>query len=1077
MPETLLRGLSLAERVDLRGLSWSESHDEELHSLLKQWKERLEQAEVWQERLAALGIGEAEFFTLGSPPTPPDSHVAWTGLRKALRDIFAGPSPDPVPISKAEYPKGLPPLPPLLQRYVETQFYSVKSNDKLVEDSKCFNLEAVVKDEVGYTLTYLHHLLLPALVTELHVAAAKGVLQGDSPEGRFKFFCDECIASSDWAAEFLAIYPVAVRLTEVLVRTRKQSLAELLRRFDRDYEFLQKEGLLPSVPAPVLQRISPWSGDRHREGRCVRILHFNNGRVVYKPRSVKVDLAFQKAVRWLNEREFATPLYDEMTVLARHEYGWFKFVESEDCADKAAVARFYRRQGAHLALLYLLGGHDFLAENVRAHGEYPILVDLECFLAVDMPPFAGRFFDCAAVRVVEDSVLRTGLLPRWLWSHYDGEGVDLSALTAPGAQFTPQAIPHWVDLGSDTVRQVRRRAELPMEKSNLPTINGVKQPVNEFIDDFRSGFCHAYAILQRQGEVGSIDRLLDAFAEVECRVLVRHTQDYHTLFEQLRHPRYLRDALRCSEFLDRLWTGECPRYTATVIESEIEQLWRGDIPVFSTFGASRDLFDDQGRLVARDYFRESGIAAARARLARLGTADLARQIEIIDGAFGVVRMPRVDAGQIPTDHASNLTSQLTFESLTAEAATLADHLLSSAIEDESSLSWIGVMGEDQWSHGVLDPSLYDGITGIGLLYLFLDVLTHEPRFERVWRKILECGGLRPAQLVLENRRRLSRLVRLQPGGFGFPFSSLYLGIHAAQFNVIQGLDTIIEASLEYAAIGLKCRARFDFVTGAAGLIRSLLVTYDAVQDPRALELARLYGDQLVAHAIPGRSGVGWPADHERLPDLLGGFSHGVSGIAWVLANLAHVTGDEKYLRASRSALAYDRTLFSADEQWKWKDLRDPMQEGSVVQWCHGPSGIGLSRVLLARYLSDNLLLEEVEHAIRITLAAESLSDCLCHGTLGNADICMLAAEEFHNALWRREAIAYATRVRQEAHVRGHWRSGVPGHDVGKLGLFMGTAGIAYALLRFARPDIVPSVLYLEGPRSAAGWGRRGIQPR
>jgi type 2 lantibiotic biosynthesis protein LanM len=1067
-----VRGANLHERVALRGSrrtgqSGSQFLDEESERLFKQWKERLEQAEVWQERLATLGIGEPEFSLLALPPNLPESLAVSADWRRVLQKVFTRTVKDDRPRPRRRYSEGLPPLPPGLQRYVETELSAVKACDTPVDRSKCPDLDSVIENEIRYTLADLHYQLLPALVTELHVAAARGVLRGDTTGERFKSFCEESLASSAWLAEFLATYPVAVRFTETVVRTRRRNFVELLRRFDRDYKSLQGRGFFPSTAGATLHDISPWSGDRHREGRSVRILRLSNGgRVVYKPRPVNVDVAFQRAVRWLNEEGFSPDLY-EMSILPRHQYGWFGFVESRDCDDAVAVGRFYRRQGAHLALLYLLGGHDFLAENVRAHGEYPVLVDLECFLGAEMPAFAGRFYDSAARRVLDESVLRTGLLPRWMWSHYHGEGVDLSALTSPGAQLTPQEIPHWVDRSSETLRQVRRRGELPLDKPNLPTLRGVGQPVNDFIDAFRGGFRDAYGILQENKKERGMGRLLNAFERAECRVLVRHTQDYHTLLDAVRHPRYLRDALRYSEFLDRLWPGRCPRYLPSVIEAEIEQLWRGDIPLFTTLGASRDLFNDDGQLVARNYFQESGIDAAKARLARLGPADLARQLEVIDGAFGIVHMPRAGAGEIPTGQGAVSTSQLSLEDLTNEATLLADRLLASAIEDEASLSWIGVMGEDQqWAHGALDPSLYDGVIGIGLLFLFLDVLTQEPRFESAWRKVFEFGGVKPARLVLENRRSLDRWILIQPGGLVFPLSALYMGIQAARFRRIDGLDAIVEASLEYASVGLKCKPRFDFVTGAAGLIRSLLVAYRAIGNPRALDLARSYGDLLVAHAIPCSSGVGWPAEYDNLPDLMGGFSHGVSGIAWVLADLANATRDERYLDVSRRALAYDRTLFSAREE-QWKDLRDPAGPGSVVQWCHGPSGIGLSRVLLARFLSDDVLAQDVAHAVRITLAAKSLSDCLCHGTLGNADVCAIAAEEFSNSTWRQGARAYAAKERQEAHARGHWRSGVPGHDVGKLGLFMGTAGIGYGLLRLARPDIVPSVLFLEDPKPAA----------
>ena len=43
------------------------------------------------------------------------------------------------------------------------------------------------------------------------------------------------------------------------------------------------------------------------------------------------------------------------------------------------MVRFYRRQGALLALLYALEATDFHAENLIASGEFPVLIDLETF--------------------------------------------------------------------------------------------------------------------------------------------------------------------------------------------------------------------------------------------------------------------------------------------------------------------------------------------------------------------------------------------------------------------------------------------------------------------------------------------------------------------------------------------------------------------------------------------------------------------------------------------------------------------------------------------------------------------------
>ncbi|MGH9960739.1 MAG: DUF4135 domain-containing protein, partial [Pyrinomonadaceae bacterium] len=342
-----LRGTSLHERGALRcslraGESGSRFIDEKSEALLNQWKSRLEQANVWQERLATLGIEEPEFFLLGAPPNLPELWATFANLRQVLRKLFTRPAHDDFSPRRRRYVEGLPPLPFLLQRYVEHEFYTVKSHANHVDPSKCPDLDGLVEHEIRYTLADLHYQLLPALVTELHVAVARALLRGETPELRFQFFCEECMASEHWLAEFLATYPVAVRLTEAVVRTRRRNFMELLRRFDGDYKALQERGFVLRQPGSTLQSISPCMGDPHRGGRSVRILHLcNGGRVVYKPRSVKVDVAFQRAVGWLNEKGFAPDLY-VMPILARHQYGWFGFVESKDCDDAAGVRRFYR---------------------------------------------------------------------------------------------------------------------------------------------------------------------------------------------------------------------------------------------------------------------------------------------------------------------------------------------------------------------------------------------------------------------------------------------------------------------------------------------------------------------------------------------------------------------------------------------------------------------------------------------------------------------------------------------------------------------------------------------------------------
>ncbi|MGH9424650.1 MAG: lanthionine synthetase LanC family protein [Thermoanaerobaculia bacterium] len=360
--------------------------------------------------------------------------------------------------------------------------------------------------------------------------------------------------------------------------------------------------------------------------------------------------------------------------------------------------------------------------------------------------------------------------------------------------------------------------------------------------------------------------------------------------------------------------------------------------------------------------------------------------------------------------------------------------------------------------------MYDGVMGIGMLFLMLDVLTGASRFRNAWQSILEEWGVGPAQGILRNRKRLDSWVRVQPTAFSYPLSALFFGVHASAHGNSDALEPLLAASLEYTGIGLKRAPRCDFLSGAAGVIQALLVAHRAFGVPAILNTARAYGDQLISRSIAAPVGIGWPSDSTNLPDFMGGFSHGASGIAWVLADLAHATGDDRYLASAREGLDYDRTLYSASRP-SWIDVRTPTEAGTASQWCHGPPGIALSRTLLAASLDDSFLREEAVEGARACLIGESRSDCLCHGTLGNLDIFMTITADSTDAELKAAGLAFSSRIWQDARNRGFWRSGVPGHDVGLRGLFMGIAGVAYGLLRVAAPGRVPSVLFLEGPKS------------
>jgi type 2 lantibiotic biosynthesis protein LanM len=250
------------------------------------------------------------------------------------------------------------------------------------------------------------------MVLELNVARLQGLLDGDSPEERFQSFIRR-LRQPEVAMAILAEYPVLARQLAVCVGQWAEVCLEFLERLCADWEAI-RDCFSPAGDPGVLVDLLGGAGDTHRGGRSVMIARFESGfRVVYKPKSLAIDVHFQEILAWLNGCGCEPPLRT-LRILDRGAYGWVEYVEYQDCESVDEIGRFYQRLGAYLALLYALNATDFHLENLIATGEHPVLIDLETLFNPQFDRFDGAQADVAAEQAMANSVLMVGLLPQRL---------------------------------------------------------------------------------------------------------------------------------------------------------------------------------------------------------------------------------------------------------------------------------------------------------------------------------------------------------------------------------------------------------------------------------------------------------------------------------------------------------------------------------------------------------------------------------------------------------------------------------------------------------------------------------------
>ena len=337
----------------------------------------------------------------------------------------------------------------------------------------------------------LFDVLSKTLVLELAVARRRKILLGRTAKERFAFFCD-CLADADFARALLEQYPVLVRRIVTMVCNWEASILAMLSRLSESRHALHCKFFDGDDPGPLVSAKS--TGDTHRGGQSVHILHFKTGHcLVYKPHSVALEGCFFDFIAWLN-RNGCDPDLKEVATLDEGRFGWMEFVEAKPCRSRDEIERFFTRQGAQIALIYVLGGTDIHSENVIAHGEYPVLVDLETLF---QRPLLSRDLTGATAlgwRALQTSVMGTLLLPEPKFPAGGEHWIDLSALGRNEGQLTPFRVPMWQGRGTDRMRLLHKRVLMPGGAS-LPEYESMREPACRNVDLVVRGFRYAYEFL------------------------------------------------------------------------------------------------------------------------------------------------------------------------------------------------------------------------------------------------------------------------------------------------------------------------------------------------------------------------------------------------------------------------------------------------------------------------------------------------------------------------------------------------------------------------------------------------------
>jgi len=844
--------------------------------------------------------------------------------------------------------------------------------------------------------------------------------------------------------------PVLLRLIASVTRQWIDTSREFVLRLDADLATIRRATLHVGADSRVA-KIEGDLSDPHNSGHSVQIVSFEDGsRIVYKPKDLRLDVAWYALVERLNRAEPPLELKAVRTI-SRDGYGWTEFIDHAGCADQQGCQRFFRRAGAWLALFHCFAANDMHQENMIAAGDHPVPIDLETILQAPAEEHKAQdpeaqAFD-AAMETVANSVMMVGLLPAY------GRSPDNNIFAIGGmtADWNSKTKVKWNNINSDEMRPAKSK-EVGKTTPNLPHIDGRYAKFGDYIDDFIAGFEDYAKFLLHQSRDAKQGGLFDGFTGVPVRKVIRATRFYYMLLQRLKNHRTMDDGVVWSaqtDFIARLADWEKDSDPLWPLQqAERSALVALNVPHFVSPSDGNEIRDATGISIHTE--ATSGMDRARARVQSFDEQDIAWQITVI--TQNTSSLPR-SAGPpargvaLKQPSRSEVAVAPTKEVFVAEADKIAEELSRYAIRRGPGAAWIGLdwLGDSEVFQLVcLGPELYNGVSGIAVFLAAHAALTGCKSSGE-----LALAGMSHLRKNLRGRNAARMARSLGIGGATGLGSIVYaLTVMSKSLHDDDLLADAHVAAELFTDDLIAADKQLDVMGGSAGAILGLLRLYRDTQSSDVLKRAIKCGEYLLRQPRVGPEGHrGWSGQGSG-PHGLNGMSHGAAGFAYALASLSAATGRDEFAKAASECIAFENLSYDA-ERSNWPDLRGDGEPGWPCQWCHGAPGIGLARIAMTKRggLDSKLLATDIRNAlVGVERGWPGPLDTLCCGALGSIEFFCEAGSALGRSDLRELASRRLMSLLEAATSTGDYRWN-SGNRQFNLGLFRGLAGVGYTSLR------------------------------